>query len=177
MRCYQMTLTVIRCRHGILYNSSASQNRQFTGFRKIFGIFSLFIATIDNINWSNHGKMALKCQFVDMMPYFVEYYQIISFHNLVLRSFTNPSTIWQNYSASNARALARSRKIPCLIRCHMMTSDVRSNLDIYTISKKYGTCFVNFSASKQVELKFYGIFSSPGHADYQLPLLLLLQGD
>ena len=44
----------------ILYNSFASQNRLFTGFRNICAVFNLSIATIDNINSSNQGKMILK---------------------------------------------------------------------------------------------------------------------
>ena len=42
-----------------LYISSTSQNWQFPGFRQNIGIFSLFIATLDNTNASNQGKWAL----------------------------------------------------------------------------------------------------------------------
>ena len=46
--------TRLKQRRGILYNSSASQKREFTGFRKIVMIFTLFRVIFHVLNVSNY---------------------------------------------------------------------------------------------------------------------------
>ena len=55
----QMTNLSGITRHGILYNSSTSQNCQFSRFCIFFWVLSLIIATIDNINQSNQWKITV----------------------------------------------------------------------------------------------------------------------
>ena len=80
---FDMNPNTIIGTHGILYKSSASQNGQLTSFRKIFGIFSLFIAKIDNIDSSKQRKMALQLSIIGNDATFVENSQRIRFHSLV----------------------------------------------------------------------------------------------
>ena len=47
------------------------------------------------------------CQFVEIVQHFVENPQKNYFHSLIVKYSTNPSTIWQKSSASNAGAKFR----------------------------------------------------------------------
>ena len=48
------TVVKTQFRHGILYNSSACQQRESTGFRKISMIFTLFRMIFHVLNVSNY---------------------------------------------------------------------------------------------------------------------------
>ena len=97
-------------RHGILYNCSASKNRQYNGFHKISGIFSI----------SNCNNLWRQCWIrIKIMHFFVcgsPSRNWIPFINLILTSFSRinlmisiyPSTIWDEFSASYTYKLTQN---------------------------------------------------------------------
>jgi hypothetical protein len=78
------------CRHGILYNSSASQKRESTGFRKISMIFTLFRMIFNSLNVSYYVEKTKSCS---NQHNYVEILQKFAFHNLSLMNSTFSSTI------------------------------------------------------------------------------------
>ena len=73
----------------------------------MFEIFSLFIANVDDINASNHGKWAL----LSLICGNIEIFVTKTSNSLVpqpnLMNSKDPSTICHKFSASNARMLAQ----------------------------------------------------------------------
>ena len=88
--------------HGILYNSSASKNRQYTGFHKMSVIFSLFCMTFHIIIALYYEKNANKAK---NNAFAVETLKKIGIHTIILMISTCPSTIWDKSSASFAHTL------------------------------------------------------------------------